>query len=316
MPSSPKSSSVMSHKRGGLLQSKGGDHKDVTCHFVLTTAPEVAPRATFYWEQRVTGTIVFILTGISVFLAPILKYIPLPVLYGVFLYMGVASLNGIQFWDRCKLFLMPAKHQPDHAFLRHVPLRRIHLFTLVQILCLAVLWILKSTVAAIIFPVMILGLIIVRKLLDLIFSQHDLAWIDNILPEKEKKEADKKKKRRKGAQEDSDEEEGKKLRIPIHVFFIDDLDDLQRKKIFQLELLTLILPSVIQNSTEGNNPAVGSLGVCITLHFKISCPASPAFNYAQSPVFMVPQVKIEMESDCDFTDVDRFARDADGETTL
>ncbi|KAI2523922.1 SLC4A5 isoform 5, partial [Pan troglodytes] len=31
---------------------------------------------------------------------------------------------------------------------------RIHLFTLVQILCLAVLWILKSTVAAIIFPVM------------------------------------------------------------------------------------------------------------------------------------------------------------------
>lgn len=50
---------------------------------------------------------------------------------------------------------MPAKHQPDHAFLRHVPLRRIHLFTLVQILCLVVLWILKSTVAAIIFPVMV-----------------------------------------------------------------------------------------------------------------------------------------------------------------
>lgn len=50
---------------------------------------------------------------------------------------------------------MPAKHQPDYAFLRHVPLRRVHLFTLVQILCLVVLWILKSTVAAIIFPVMV-----------------------------------------------------------------------------------------------------------------------------------------------------------------
>uniref|UniRef100_A0A4X1W764 Anion exchange protein n=1 Tax=Sus scrofa TaxID=9823 RepID=A0A4X1W764_PIG len=166
-----------------------------------TSAPGEQPQFLGVREQRVTGTIVFVLTGISVFL-----YIPLPVLYGVFLYMGVASLNGIQFWDRCKLFLMPAKHQPDYAFLRHVPLRRIHLFTLVQILCLAVLWILKSTVAAIIFPVMILGLIIVRRLLDLIFSQHDLAWIDNILPEKEKKEVDKKKKRRKGAQEDSDEE--------------------------------------------------------------------------------------------------------------
>ncbi|XP_053443780.1 electrogenic sodium bicarbonate cotransporter 4 isoform X5 [Nycticebus coucang] len=171
-----------------------------------TSAPGEQPQFLGVREQRVTGIIVFILTGISVFLAPILKYIPMPVLYGVFLYMGVASLNGIQFWERCKLFLMPAKHQPDHAFLRHVPLRRIHLFTLVQILCLAVLWILKSTMAAIIFPVMILGLIIVRRLLDLIFSQHDLAWIDNILPDKDKKETDKKRKRKKGTQEDCDEE--------------------------------------------------------------------------------------------------------------
>ncbi|XP_021047515.1 electrogenic sodium bicarbonate cotransporter 4 isoform X1 [Mus pahari] len=171
-----------------------------------TSAPGEQPQFLGVREQRVTGVTVFILTGISVFLAPILKYIPMPVLYGVFLYMGVASLNGIQFWERCKLFLMPAKHQPDHAFLRHVPLRRIHLFTLVQILCLALLWILKSTMAAIIFPVMILGLIIVRRLLDLIFSQHDLAWIDNILPEKDKKETDKKKKRRKEVHETAEEE--------------------------------------------------------------------------------------------------------------
>lgn len=59
-----------------------------------------------------------------------------------------------------------------------------------------------------IFPIQILGLIIVRRLLDLIFSQHDLAWIDNILPEKEKQEADKKKKRRKGVLENADEEVG------------------------------------------------------------------------------------------------------------
>lgn len=59
-----------------------------------------------------------------------------------------------------------------------------------------------------IFPSQILGLIIVRRLLDLIFSQHDLAWIDNILPEKEKQETDKKKKRRKGVLENTDEEVG------------------------------------------------------------------------------------------------------------
>lgn len=57
--------------------------------------------------------------------------------------------------DRLKLLLMPAKHQPDLVYLRHVPLRKVHLFTFLQVLCLAALWILKSTVAAIIFPVMV-----------------------------------------------------------------------------------------------------------------------------------------------------------------
>uniref|UniRef100_A0A673A5V6 Anion exchange protein n=1 Tax=Sphaeramia orbicularis TaxID=375764 RepID=A0A673A5V6_9TELE len=120
-----------------------------------TSAPGEQPQFLGVREQRLTGILVFVLTGLSVFLAPILQYIPMPVLYGVFLYMGVASLSGIQFWERIKLYLMPLKHQPDFSFLRHVPLRRVHLFTLVQIVCLAVLWILKSTFLAIIFPVMV-----------------------------------------------------------------------------------------------------------------------------------------------------------------
>ncbi|KAB0389702.1 hypothetical protein E2I00_013419, partial [Balaenoptera physalus] len=288
-----------------------------------TSAPGEQPQFLGVREQRVTGTIVFILTGISVFLAPILQYIPLPVLYGVFLYMGVASLNGIQFWDRCKLFLMPAKHQPDHAFLRHVPLRRIHLFTLVQILCLAVLWILKSTMAAIIFPVMILGLIIVRRLLDLIFSQHDLAWIDNILPEKEKKEADKKK--RKGAHEHSDEEPQfpppSVIKIPMESVQSDPQNGIHCVAILARGLENRKekkwdkdLPVGVTHSDSSFSDS--ELDRSITLHFKISCPASPAFSYSQSPVFMVPQVKIEMEPDCDFTDMERYRREADSETTL
>nr|XP_057913814.1 electrogenic sodium bicarbonate cotransporter 4 isoform X4 [Doryrhamphus excisus] len=175
-----------------------------------SSAPGEQPQFLGVREQRLTGTLVFVLTGLSVFLAPVLQYIPMPVLYGVFLYMGVASLSGIQFWERIKLYMMAPKHQPDFAFLRHVPLRRVHLFTLVQITCLAVLWVLKSTFLAIIFPVMILGLMVVRKLLDLMFSQHDLAWLDDILPDKDKKkrEDDKKKKKKKSAEAESDEEPG------------------------------------------------------------------------------------------------------------
>ncbi|KAE8285216.1 Electrogenic sodium bicarbonate cotransporter 1 [Larimichthys crocea] len=171
-----------------------------------TSAPGEQPKFLGVREQRVTGIVVFLLTGLSVFMAPILKFIPMPVLYGVFLYMGVASLNGVQFMDRLKLLLMPAKHQPDLIYLRHVPQRRIHLFTFIQGLCLALLWILKSTVAAIIFPVMILALVAVRKAMDYVFSQHDLSYLDDVIPEKDKKkkEDEKKKKNKKKGSIDSD----------------------------------------------------------------------------------------------------------------
>ncbi|XP_051949353.1 solute carrier family 4 member 4a isoform X3 [Xyrauchen texanus] len=174
-----------------------------------TSAPGEQPKFLGVREQRVTGVMVFILTGLSVFMSPILKFIPMPVLYGVFLYMGVASLNGVQFMDRLKLFLMPAKHQPDLIYLRHVPLRKVHLFTFVQLLCLALLWVLKSTVAAIIFPVMILALVAVRKALDYVFSQLDLSFLDDVIPEKDKKkkEDEKKKKKKKQGRLDSDLED-------------------------------------------------------------------------------------------------------------
>uniref|UniRef100_A0A3B3Y7R8 Anion exchange protein n=1 Tax=Poecilia mexicana TaxID=48701 RepID=A0A3B3Y7R8_9TELE len=197
-----------------------------------SSAPGEQPQFLGVREQRVTGILVFVLTGVSIFLAPVLKFIPMPVLYGVFLYMGVASLSGIQFWDRIKLYLMPSKHQPDFSYLRHVPLRRVHLFTLIQIICLAVLWVLKSTFLAIIFPVMILGLMVVRKVLDMMFSQHDLAWLDDLLPEKEKKKKEDDKKKRKEKEkkkpktDDSEEEvRNSDLCCPLQEFQGYDIND-------------------------------------------------------------------------------------------
>ncbi|KAG9480384.1 hypothetical protein GDO78_012060 [Eleutherodactylus coqui] len=210
-----------------------------------TSAPGEQPKFLGVREQRVTGVMVFLLTGISVFMAPILKFIPMPVLYGVFLYMGVASLNGVQFMDRLKLLLMPAKHQPDFIYLRHVPLRRVHLFTFIQIVCLALLWILKSTVAAIIFPVMILALVAVRKAMDYLFSQHDLSFLDDVIPEKDKKkkEDEKKKKKKKGSvdsdNDDSDSPYSEKvpsIKIPMDIMeqepFLSDSKPGEREKPF------------------------------------------------------------------------------------
>lgn len=163
-----------------------------------SSAPGEAPQFLGVRENRVTGVMVFILTGLSVKLAPILKFIPMSVLYGVLMYMGVNTLNGMQFMDRIFLMLMPTKHQPDYLYLRHVPLKKVHLFTIIQIGSIVLLWIIKSTSASLIFPLLVLAMVGFRKMMDYIprvFSQNDLYWLDNLMPQSKKnKEKNKKKK--------------------------------------------------------------------------------------------------------------------------
>uniref|UniRef100_A0A3Q3WAV0 Anion exchange protein n=1 Tax=Mola mola TaxID=94237 RepID=A0A3Q3WAV0_MOLML len=60
------------------------------------SAPGEQPKFLGIREQRFTGLMIFTLMGCSVFMTSVLKFIPMPVLYGVFLYMGASSLRGIQ----------------------------------------------------------------------------------------------------------------------------------------------------------------------------------------------------------------------------
>ncbi|XP_060743195.1 sodium bicarbonate cotransporter 3-like isoform X2 [Tachysurus vachellii] len=172
------------------------------------SAPGEQPKFLGIREQRLTGVLIFTLMGCSVFMTSILKFIPMPVLYGVFLYMGVSSLKGIQFFDRIKLFCMPAKHQPDLIYLRYVPLWKVHVFTLVQLTCLVLLWVIKATAARVVFPMMVLALVFVRKLLDFCFTKRELSWLDDLMPESKKKtEDDKKNKKAKQEAEELMEDE-------------------------------------------------------------------------------------------------------------
>ncbi|XP_064907669.1 sodium bicarbonate cotransporter 3 isoform X4 [Columba livia] len=165
------------------------------------SAPGEQPKFLGIREQRVTGLMIFVLMGLSVFMTSVLKFIPMPVLYGVFLYMGVSSLKGIQFFDRIKLFGMPAKHQPDLIYLRYVPLWKVHIFTVVQLTCLVLLWVIKASAAAVVFPMMVLALVFIRKLMDLCFTKRELSWLDDLMPESKKKKEDDKKKKEKAEAE-------------------------------------------------------------------------------------------------------------------
>ncbi|XP_026831208.1 electroneutral sodium bicarbonate exchanger 1 isoform X11 [Ooceraea biroi] len=154
-------------------------------------APGEKPQFLGVREQRVTHILIFLMIGCSVLLTPMLRNIPMPVLFGVFLYMGVASLKGLQFFDRILIMLMPVKYQPDYMFLRQVPLKRVHVFTVIQLACLTCLWLIKSfSQTSILFPLMLVVMIGIRKLLDFVFTQRELKILDDIMPETSKKHAD------------------------------------------------------------------------------------------------------------------------------
>jgi len=162
--------------------------------FDAAAAPGETPQFSGVYEQRITGLLIFLLIGLSVFFTPILGAIPLPVLYGVFIYMGISSLRGNQFFDRILLFFMPAKFQPDYTFLRHVKLAKVHLFTIIQLLCFGILYAIKSIPkVSIAFPIMVVAIVGIRKSFDwcpAMFSQRELSWLDDTMPETERRDKD------------------------------------------------------------------------------------------------------------------------------
>ena len=85
-----------------------------------THAPGEQPKIVNVKDQRVSFLLVSILLGVSVAMAPLLQKVPFPVLFGVFLYMGVSGINGIQLFDRIALVLQPVKHHPSVSYVRRV----------------------------------------------------------------------------------------------------------------------------------------------------------------------------------------------------
>merc|ERR1712013_329112 len=125
-----------------------------------THVPGEAPKVIGVRDQRVTATMVSVLIGVSIVLAPILKMVPFAVLFGVFLYMGVSGMNGVQFFDRLALCFMPIKHHPSVSYVKKVKTWRMVMFTMFQGLGLVILWIVKSTPAALAFPFFVVAMIL------------------------------------------------------------------------------------------------------------------------------------------------------------
>uniref|UniRef100_A0A8C1RKY8 Anion exchange protein n=1 Tax=Cyprinus carpio TaxID=7962 RepID=A0A8C1RKY8_CYPCA len=168
----------------GLPWLTGATVRSVTHANSLTVmskavAPGDKPRIQEVKEQRVTGFLVALLVGLSIVIGDVLRQVPIAVLFGIFLYMGVMSLNGIQLTERMMLLFMPPKYHPDHTYVRKVRTLRMHLFTCLQLVCLAVLWAVMSTSASLAFPfVLVLTVPFRRFLLSRIFTHREIQCLD------------------------------------------------------------------------------------------------------------------------------------------
>ncbi|XP_062574717.1 anion exchange protein 3-like isoform X1 [Saccostrea cucullata] len=142
-------------------------------------APGEKPRLVKVREQRVTSIAVNLLLGLSLLWGPLLRLVPMAVLFGIFLYVGVSALSSLQLYRRMKLLFIPNKHHPSIGYVRRVRTIKMHLFTVIQVLMLALMFGLKLSPAAIAFPLFIILLIPVRlKVMNYFFSEQELGELD------------------------------------------------------------------------------------------------------------------------------------------
>uniref|UniRef100_A0AAY5ETM5 Anion exchange protein n=1 Tax=Electrophorus electricus TaxID=8005 RepID=A0AAY5ETM5_ELEEL len=145
---------------------------------VMTKGPK--PEIERVLEQRVSGFLVALLVGLSILMEPVLKLIPLAALFGIFLYMGITSLSGVQLWDRTMLLIVPKKHHPAEPYATLVKTWRMHLFTIIQLFCLAVLWAVKSTLISLALPFVLILTIPLRLFMSrYLFTDVEMKCLDS-----------------------------------------------------------------------------------------------------------------------------------------
>jgi hypothetical protein len=129
-------------------------------------------------ENRVSPLLIHLALAASIFMLPLIKLIPMEVLFGLFLFMGFSTLNGTEFFERVRLWATDRNLYPQTHYVRRVPVRAIHLFTLIQLGALVALWILKSSPLGILFPLLIAMLVPLRFMMNRWFKEEHLEALD------------------------------------------------------------------------------------------------------------------------------------------
>lgn len=147
-----------------------------------TTSGEV--EVTNVTETRVTGFSIHAMITSTLLLLPLLKYVPIPVVSGVFLFLGRKLMSGNSFFQRLRDSIAEKSRLPDDHPIHVLGQKRMNWFTSIQVACLAGLWAFKQNAStAIFFPSVIGMLMIIRGLvLPRIFSETELRALGDGTP--------------------------------------------------------------------------------------------------------------------------------------
>ena len=133
-------------------------------------------------ENRVSGAAIHALIGACVFLPwprMLLSQVPLPVLSGVFMYLGFTSLQGLELWDRMKEVFQDASVAPAMRW-SVVPQTTNRIVTAVQVICVGIMMRLTKSQFGVISPLVIALLPVLRVALikSGLVSKHSMDVLD------------------------------------------------------------------------------------------------------------------------------------------
>ncbi|KAG8464909.1 hypothetical protein KFE25_012272 [Diacronema lutheri] len=142
-------------------------------HVMAVTSTEVVPlpdgkgttvRVSGVAEQRVTHLMIHVLIFVALAAGPVLKYVPQPIIIGVFLFLGISSIRGNQMFDRIfVLFTCERERWPAYYYVQDVDRREMTRFTIFQAVITAILVaISRIDQIAIVFPFLMAMMIPLR----------------------------------------------------------------------------------------------------------------------------------------------------------
>jgi hypothetical protein len=166
---------------GATVQSMNHLRAMTESHFNKETGEVEIDQVT---ETRVTGFVVHAMIAGTLGLLPLLRYVPIPVVSGVFLFLGRKLMTGNSFFQRVRDASAERARLPQDHPVHTLGRKRMNSFTVIQVACLFGLWSFKQNPATSMFFPSVIGMLIAIRafVLPRIYSEQELTALGDATP--------------------------------------------------------------------------------------------------------------------------------------